>query len=84
MAGRFFQEWKSYRQRVMPAGISTTQETETRRAFYAGAQCLLSLQMNGFETASGSIEPTEDDLALMDGIKAEFDEFLEQIKTGKA
>ena len=84
MAGRFFQEWKAYRQQVLPAQITSVQEIETRRAFYAGAQALLSVQMKGFETESGSDEPTEADLAVMDGIKAEFDEYLEQLKVGKA
>jgi len=84
MPGRFFQEWKSYRQQVLPASVSSVQEIETRRAFYAGGQALLAVQMKGFETASGSDEPTEDDLAIMDGLKAEFDEYLEQLKAGKA
>jgi hypothetical protein len=37
-----FNQWKSYRQQVLPPTAGETQVIETRRAFYAGASAALS------------------------------------------
>lgn len=41
-------QWESYRREVLPDNASTTQITETEKAFYAGAKALLYLlRLNG-------------------------------------
>ena len=39
------EEWRTYRNKVLPKGCPDTQVIECRRAFYAGAWALFNLQL---------------------------------------
>jgi len=69
--------WNSYQRQVLPTSAGDIQRTETRLAFYAGAAALFGGLANG---VGDEDEPTADDLAMMDGIKAELDEWREEAK----
>lgn len=73
--------WRDYASKVIPPNAPEVQRTESRRAFYAGARSL-------FEGMIGMLDPgldeTESDLKKMDDIKAELDQFLADIKSGRA
>ena len=81
MGGLLASDWASYAEKVIPAGAPELQYIESRRAFYAGAGTLLGILLKALEPGS---EPTEQDLALMDQIKAELDEFNADVVAGRA
>lgn len=70
--------WKSYRRHCVPKNASARQVKETRQAFYSGGAILFSTMtgqhfFDGFE--ENDIEPTDNDLAKMQGIQDEIDRF---------
>ncbi len=70
--------WLSYRANVMPKHAGTVQVEETRQAFFAGASILftaLTGPMLDGEPGDDDIEPTEMDLAKMQGIQDEIERF---------
>lgn len=77
----FAQEWARYAIRVMPADAGEVQKQETRRAFYAGASAPFSVLLRSLAPEA---EPTEDDLRMLDDLKAEFDQFARDIAEGRA
>ena len=89
MSGRVARHWADYRAKVVPQNAHPIQLAETRQAFYAGAIALFSEIVNGL---SPEEESTEADLAMLDDIKREFDEWgaellsaaetLERARTG--
>ncbi len=74
-------EWRDYELRVLPLGAPEVQRIETRRAFYAGAQALLSGLLSRF---TDDREPTAEDMEVMDGVQAELRQFCEDVKQGRA
>lgn len=74
--GRIETGWETYRQKVVPANASAIQVIETKKAFYAGASYLLSRTL--VDLGPGT-EPSEDDMAMMDGIHAELVAFLQSL-----
>jgi hypothetical protein len=68
----FFEEWKSYRQRVVPPTAGRVQVLETKRAFYAGAQAFLALTS---KLMSDSDDMTPEDVQAISRIHAELSEF---------
>jgi len=78
---QFEVQWLTYQAEVIPQNASAIQIKESRRAFYAGAQALLGLQMT---FSQGDAEPTEQDLAMMDAIAGELKQFNEDVKKGVA
>lgn len=73
--------WQSYRDEVIPEWANATQVIESRRAFYAGAEGMLS-------TVLGILDPgadvTDRDLLTMEAIQDELKEFVENVKAGRA
>lgn len=65
---RIHEKWDSYRREVLPSTAPQVQIVECRRAFYAGAAALLSLQLH-------DLEGGEEGWAMMDGIQRELAEF---------
>jgi len=59
--------WELYR-KVIPAQASEVQVTETRTAFYAGASHLFAQVMLRLDPDK---DPTDGDLAVLDGIHEE-------------
>lgn len=74
-------EWRDYEIRVLPIDAPEVQRIETRRAFYAGAQSLFTGLINSLELGT---ESTDNDLKMMDSIKAELDKFLIDLQSGAA
>ena len=75
-----FEEWKSYRQRVIPPTAPDVQVIESKRAFYGGAFCLFNLLQR---VASDGDEVTESDMIAMSKIDLEFKEFYSRMEEGK-
>lgn len=78
---KLLKEWESYRQNVLPKPVSAVQVTETRRAFYAGAQALLMLIVSHVTIGE---EITEEDELLMLELTQELTQFFADVKQGKA
>ena len=79
---RLANAWNNYsRLSLDPINAHAIQRQETRRAFYVGAAALLDLIV---QNMSPGEEPTPDDLAMMDDIKLEIDQFMLQLKAGRA
>jgi hypothetical protein len=75
-----FEEWKSYRQRVIPPTAPDIQVIESKRAFYAGGYSLFMLMQ---KAVSSGEEITKDDLRLMERLAREYKEFYERMQEGK-
>lgn len=73
--------WQSYRAKVIPPGAPGVQLVESRRAFYAGARALLGSLI---AVLGPDQEATESDLAIMDSVQEELDEFRKDVENGKA
>lgn len=73
--------WRDFEIQVIPLNAPEVQRTECRRAFYQGARTL-------FEGLVGMLspdqEPTAADLRKMDDIKAEIDQFVVNLREGRA
>lgn len=73
--------WKNYvRLSLDPVGASAVQRRETKIAFYIGALALFDGIIGGLTPGDDVNEP---DLALLDGVKAELDQFAENMKAGR-
>lgn len=74
------QEWESFRDEVIPDDAPNIQIIEMRRAFYAGAQAVLNLQI-----AITGPEISEDaGAAIIEGWHDELRIFADQVRKGKA
>ncbi len=76
-----FSEWKEFRQQVIPPNCPQVQEVETKRAFYAGASSMFYL-ISGIPFSDGD-NVTEADLAAIERVKTEIDEYYQRMKEGK-
>ena len=65
--------WLGYRLHVLPDDASEVQVSETRQAFFAGAQHLFASIMNVLDS---EVEPTERDLRRMGFIHQELESFI--------
>jgi hypothetical protein len=74
-------EWIGFRNAAIPKDAGSTQLTEMRRAFFAGAWAIYSLMMNSLEPDK---EPTDGDLRMMAALDAEMREFASRVKKGWA
>lgn len=69
--------WESYRAVIIPPTAPEIQITETKKAFFAGAQHLFSSIMAILDPGA---EPTEQDLQRMTDIAAELEDWCEEMK----
>lgn len=77
-AGKIIQGgWLGYRLCVMPQTASEIQVSETRKAFFAGAQHLFASIMSILDPGS---EPTEKDLQRMTLIHTELEAFEKELR----
>jgi hypothetical protein len=78
------EEWESFAL-VCFAGTRVhkdhVQYREMRKAFYAGANGILHRMLRDFTSGD---EPTEEDLSKVDLIKADLEQFLVDVKEGRA
>lgn len=75
------EQWDSFARAALPSGCSSDQRREMRRAFYAGAQAIM---FKVIISLAPELEPTNDDLALMDNLQRELSDFAEAVKEGRA
>lgn len=75
------EEWDKFSRSVLPPGCAAVQKQEMRRAFYAGAQSILFRVLESFAPES---EPTAEDLAIMQGIHEELQDFATLVSSGRA
>lgn len=73
--------WATFEEKVLPATAPDVQKRETKRAFYAGASSLLNALARAMSTGG---EVTDADIAAMDSVAAELNEFDEDVRNGKA
>jgi hypothetical protein len=75
-------QWETYYLQILvPAKAGAIQVQECRRAFYAGANALLSSIMGLLQPGT---EPTPADMDMMDNIEQEFRRFARDISEGRA
>lgn len=74
-------EWRDFERRILPQGAGPIQLLETRRAFYAGAQTMFNLITDGLDADSG---PTDLDVAYVESLFQEMQQFARDIQGGKA
>ena len=75
------EQWDQFCRAVMPADVPLTQRREMRRAFYAGAQCVL---LGVIDALAPESEPTAEDLELMTGVQRELSDFADLVKANRA
>ena len=74
--------WHSYSERVIPRNAGVVQRMECRRAFYAGAQAYNAVILNFLEP--GTDEITDADMALIQELQDELNQFCQDVERGKA
>lgn len=75
-------QWNSYLDNVLaPTTPGPVQVQETRRAFYAGAQAMLTVLLEILEPGA---EATDKDIATMEALDAELRGFGVDVKEGRA
>jgi hypothetical protein len=73
--------WREYRTLVIPLEAPPIQARESRRAFYAGANAML---VGIIKMLDPGDDVTNADLARMDSIQAELEQFARDIAEGRA
>jgi hypothetical protein len=73
--------WRSHVEAIIPASAPLVQHQECRRAFYAGAGAPLGGIMRSLDPG---LEPTDDDLQVLDNIQAELERFAQDVTEGSA
>lgn len=74
-------QWRSFAERVMPAGAPLIQHQECRRAFYAGAQAFFGIVMTEAEAGD---EPTDADMDMIQSLDDELQQFARDVERGRA
>ena len=72
------EQWESYKAQVIPKGATDGQIRETKKAFYAGVNAILYLQMTMPKTLSEDAE-----VAMMEGWVDEISQFVQEVTNGK-
>lgn len=72
--------WREYAIKIIPVDAPNVQFTESRRAFYAGAISLFNTMM---DSVGPGVEPTDEEVAVLDSIKAEIDAYVDDLKAGR-
>lgn len=74
-------KWKKFRLLCIPPEAPAIQVIEMRRAFYAGAESLKRVMLDG---VSDEEEMTNEDLTLMFSIEEELQQFATDVQNGVA
>jgi hypothetical protein len=75
------EKWDSFARAVLPPNAPADQRREMRRAFYAGA---LGILFKVITALAPETEPTAADLAVMDDVHQELEDFVKAVKEGRA
>jgi hypothetical protein len=73
--------WRDFEIQIIPLDAHEIQRTECRRAFYAGALSLFSAVTGRLSPGE---EPTEKDLAMLDDLHVEINEYAADLRAGRA
>lgn len=85
MKRHIYAQWLTFLESVGLANAHEIQKQEMRRAFYAGAQGLLSLQMAIAQAGEAMGEDTDEaELAIMTKVADELREFSNLVRDGRA
>lgn len=76
---RLEEEWNEYQNMLIPPDTSYTITKESRRAFYAGAMCLLKIMSSMFSMGE---QVTAEDMFLMASLNEEIKEYVEKVEAG--
>jgi hypothetical protein len=71
-------QWNRFHEAVLPAGAGALQVLEMRRAFFAGAQVMLSILVHDTKDLS-----EDEGVVVIDDCYAEIADFAAGIQTGK-
>lgn len=71
--------WDEFDERVLPLECGQVQRIETKRAFYQGAIAMFFGIVNMLEPGK---EVADGDIIKMDAIKAEVDQFAQDLRDG--
>jgi len=73
--------WDTYSEQVMPRGAGKVQIIESKRAFYAGAACVLEILK-----AIGDNEEIDEEAGsmLLETLETDVDNFFEEVRAGHA
>jgi hypothetical protein len=74
-------EWREYLTRIMPKDAPEVQRVETRRAYYAGASSMFFLMTGGLDADH---EPTDLDVAYVESLHQELQQFARDLGEGRA
>ncbi len=75
------EQWDSFARACLPPRCSATQRREMRRAFYAGAQGILVKILISLSSEAGA---TAEDLAVMEDLERELNDFAKAVSQGRA
>ena len=73
--------WDDYKSKVLPANAPPVQVSECQYAFYAGASALWQIILSGLSIEGEEASP--EDLALMEEIQKEFEDYIKRIGGAK-
>lgn len=73
-------QFESYLKEVTPAGVSANQVIETKRAFFAGAQAMMTI----FRAIGSDRVSEEDAEKILEDAGRELESFCEAVKAGRA
>jgi hypothetical protein len=75
------EDWKEFARLVIPLGAPAMQVAEMRRSWYAGAASLFALVSGGLDADH---EPTDLDVAYLESLNKELEQFARDIERGSA
>ncbi len=74
------EQWTLF-EKIISKDAPAIQRKEMKRAFYAGAQCILFRVIQAFAPET---EPTAEDIQIMEDVHQELQEFAQQVQRGEA
>lgn len=77
------EQWESFEAALLQEA-GDVQRQEMRRAFYAGAQCFLAIMTSTLSETEDPDEITEGDMALLDNLSNELEQFGKDVEEGRA
>jgi hypothetical protein len=72
--------WRTYAEHVLPAGANAIQKQETKRAFYAGVQCLWGVAFD----IGDDIVSEDEGVRRLESVTAELRQFVLDVQQGRA
>lgn len=80
MTNRIQAAWDTYLREVVPLGAPAVQITESKRAFFAGAQALLGVVLELGDDDS----PEDEGVEVLEALRLELEAFKDSVVGGRA